>query len=283
MTRVETPGERAGTVRIITARRIISMGDGDRRTGRNALACRGEWIVAAGSLAELREEFPAAEILDFGDGTMVPGFNDAHQHPTISAEQSLQVPLTPQDVTSTDEVVAALRERAASTAPGEWIIGYGYDHFRSNAGVELTRDDLDAVSAEHPVLVVHVTLHGGVVNTRGLAAAGLTDDSEPPSGGELGRDAAGRLNGVLHDQALYDLAFPAFTRKQTVIGQPSLTDRIDALDAYIRGLHAAGITSAGDALVGPDGWDLLNTANEQGRLTLRVNALGAYEHFRHFR
>ncbi|MGH3451335.1 MAG: amidohydrolase, partial [Haloechinothrix sp.] len=266
-------------MQIITARRIISLGDDNPA----AFACRGEWIVASGDLAGLRKDFPDARVVDFGDATIVPGFNDAHQHPTICAEQSLQVPLSPQHIGSTADLVAALHERAARTRPGDWVVGSGYDHFRSNAGEELTRADLDDEFPDHPVLVVHVTLHAGVVNTRGLELACLTDDSSPPSGGELGRDPAGRLTGVLHDQALYDLAFPAFTRSPTVVPQPGTTELLAALEDYAGNLHAAGITSVGDALVGPEGWKLLRQADEQGRLTLRVNALAAYEHFDYFR
>lgn len=269
----------SGTERIVTARRIVSMGD----TPSQAFACRGEWIVATGDLDELRDHFPSAKVHDFGDATVVPGFNDAHQHPTICAEQALQVDLSPERVRSTADLTEALRQRAATVEPGEWVVGCGYDPFRSNAGQDLTRADLDRAVPDHPVLVVHVTLHAGVVNSRGLDLAGLGDGSTAPPGGELGRDPAGHLNGVLHDQALYDLAFPAFTRHQTVVPQPATADRLVAFEQFARRLHAAGITSVGDALVGPDSWGLLCRARETDRLTLRINALGAYEHFDHFR
>lgn len=266
-------------VRIITAGRIISMSAREPQ----AIATRGEWIVAAGGLDELRRDFPSAAVHDFGPATVVPGFNDAHQHPTICAEQSLQVDLSPQRIGSTGDLAAALRQRAARTPPGDWVVGCGYDHFRSNAGVELTRADLDRACPDHPVLVVHVTLHAGVVNTRALELAGLTDESAPPAGGELGRDAGGRLTGVLHDQALYDLAFPAFTRRRTIVPRPSTDDSAEAFRRYARKLHAAGITSVGDALVGPQGWELLRRVEQDDRLGLRVNALVAHEHFDHFR
>lgn len=269
----------AEPVRIFTARRIITMSTPEPQ----ALASRGEWIVATGGLEELRREFPSAHVCDFGQATVVPGFNDAHQHPTICAEQSLQVDLSPQRIGSTGDLIAALRQRASQTPPGQWVLGCGYDHFRSNAGVELTRAELDRACPDHPVLVVHVTLHAGVVNTRALELAGLTDDSDPPAGGELGRDASGGLTGVLHDQALYDLAFPAFTRRRTIVPQPSMDDRAEAFRRYAHALHAAGITSVGDALVGPQSWELLRRVERDGRLTLRVNALAAHEHFDHFR
>ncbi|WP_037357664.1 amidohydrolase [Amycolatopsis orientalis] len=267
------------SVQIVTARRIVTMAGAEPP----AFAMRGEWVVAHGSVADLRGQFPSAEVHDFGDATVVPGFNDAHQHPTVVAAQSLQVDLSPSRIRSTADLAAALRDRAAATPPGEWVIGCGYDSFRSNGGRELTRAELDEACPDHPVLVVHVTLHAGVLNSRGLALAGLSDASEPPPGGHLGRDAAGRLDGVIHDQALYDLAFPAFTPRPTIVRDPPTEVLAAAFARHAADLHAAGLTSVGDALVGPTEWQVLRHLADQNQLTLRVNALAAYDHFDYFR
>ena len=273
--------QQVGQEQIVTARRIATMSP-DAAGDPQAFATRGEWITASGTLDEMRAEFPNAPVRDFGGATIVPGFNDAHQHPTVCAEQSLQVDLSPSRIASTADLVAALRERAASTPAGQWIVGCGYDHFRSNGGVELTREPLDEALPDHPVLVVNVTLHAGVLNAKALELAGIDGTTEPPPGGEHGHDAAGRPNGVVHDQALYDLAFPAFTRRETVVPQPGPDELTDAFCAYARGLHRAGITSVGDALVGPQSWDLLRRVEAAGRLDLRVTALVAHEHFDRF-
>ncbi|WP_020658722.1 amidohydrolase [Amycolatopsis benzoatilytica] len=267
------------TAQIVTAGRIAAMAGAEPP----AFAIRGERVVAHGSVADLRREFRSAEVHDFGSATVVPGFNDAHQHATICAAQSLQVDLSPARIRSTADLETALRAQAAATPRGDWIIGCGYDPFRSNGGRDLTRAELDAACPDHPVLVVHVTLHAGAVNSAGLALAGFTDTSEPPPGGHLGRDAAGRLDGVVHDQALYDLAFPAFTPNPTVIAEPDTATLAAAFTRHARELHAAGITSIGEALVGPTEWRTLSHLCEQGQLTLRVNALAAYDHFDYFR
>ncbi|TWP35432.1 amidohydrolase [Leekyejoonella antrihumi] len=267
-----------GTERIVTARRIVTM----THQSPGAFVCRGEWIVATGTLAEVRERFPAAQVYDFGDCCITPGFNDAHQHPTICAEQSLQVDLSPAGAPDTEAVVAALRERAASVPTGQWIVGFGYDQFRSNGGRDLTRDELDAACPEHPVLVVHVTLHAGVVNSRGMQLAGWSSEDDARPGGQLGADESGRLTGVAHDQALYDLAFPAFTRADTIVPTPREEDLADAFCAFLRRLAAAGITSVTDALLGPPGWRLLSTLAHDGRLPIRVNGLAAYDHLDYF-
>lgn len=274
-----TEHHEAGPVRIITARRIISLTTEEPA----ALACRGEWVVATGPVAELRARFPGADVTDLGDVTIVPGFNDAHQHPTVCAEQSLYVDLSPDRACSLGDVTTALSARAARTPPGEWIVGSALDPARTLGGGELTRAELDAACLDHPVLVVNVTLHSGVLNSHGLRLAGLSDASEAPPGGELARDAAGHLTGVLYDQALYDVAFPAFTRRRTIVPVPGPAAMEDAFLEFAERLHAAGITSVGDAMVGPGAWELLRRLDNRDALPLRVNALVAYEHFEHFR
>lgn len=273
-------GEPEGrSVRIFTARRVVAMADRDPR----AFACLGEWIVGTGEVGELRGRFPGASVTDLGDAVVVPGFNDAHQHPTMTAEDLLHVDLSPAKVRSRTEIVGELRAQAAGTPAGGWVRGSRYDHTKSSAGAVITRADLDEVSSEHPVLVVHVAAHWGVVNSAGLRAAGLADDSEPPPGGELGRDAAGRLNGVLYEQALFDLAYPALARREPVAAPSTLEDRLRGLRQAQRMMHAAGITSAGDAMVGPADIELLQAAAERGELTLRVNMLLAHPHLDHLR
>lgn len=272
-------GRNSGEPSIVTAANIHTM------TGEpvRAFAYRGERILATGELAELRETFPDARVRDFGAATVVPGFNDAHQHPTICAEQTLQVDLSPERIHDTEDLIAALAERAARTPKGQWVVGAGYDHARSNGGVELTRAELDRACPEHPALVVAVTLHAGTVNSAGLRLAGLSRPEDAPPGGELGVDEYGELNGVMHDQVLYDLAFPAFTKRETIVPQPEPADLQQAFCDFAMRLHAAGITSVGDALVAPKSWELLDAVERSGRLSLRVNALASYDHFEYFR
>ena len=266
-------------VEIITASTIVTLADDHPQ----AFACRGEWIVGSGTVTELHDRFPDATVHDFGTATITPGFNDAHQHPTIAAEQSLQADLSPRLISDTGALQSALRVRAAETTAGEWIVGFGYDPFRSNGGVDLTCDDLDRVSRERPILVVHVSLHTGVLNTPGLQLAGLHAITDTPSGGELGAFADGRLNGVLHDQALYDVAFPAFSRSVPVVPPAAAHDLERSFRRFVARLSAAGITSVGDALIGPPWWQLLEKLDATEGLDIRINALAAYDHFDYFR
>jgi predicted amidohydrolase YtcJ len=144
----------------------------------------------------------------------------------------------------------------------------------------LTRWDLDAVTGDVPAIVFHVACHWAVVNSAALAAGGIAEESVPPSGGEYGRDAAGRLNGLLYERALMDFAYGQVNADGgTVVPASGAAERVAALGQVVRRWHAAGLTSVCDALVGPDDIRLLASAREQGLLTMRVGFLVAAEHY----
>jgi predicted amidohydrolase YtcJ len=114
-----------------------------------------------------------------------------------------------------------------------------------------------------------------------LRAAALDDDSADPQDGALGRDGSGRLNGVVYEQALFDIALPALARRPTVVPPSSLHQRLRSLQRVLRMFHSVGLTSACDALCGPDDVRLLMAARDAGTLTLRTGMLIAYPHYEH--
>jgi len=253
------------TTQIFTAHVVHAMTEQDTP----AFATLGEWIVATGTVAELRAGYPEAPVRDFGAGVLVPGFNDAHQHPSMMAEQLLNVDLSPEVVSSREQVLGALRERAARTPAGGWVVGCRYDHTKSTGGIPLAREELDAVSPDHPVFVWQIGMHWGVGDTAALRAAGYAEDSAAPEGGDLGRDDAGRLNGILYERATDPL-------RNGVIPAPPLDDVLAAFRRYMAMMHAAGITSVGDLFASAGGLRLMQESHARGELTLRVNLVLGY-------
>ncbi len=253
---------------IVTAEHIITMTDETPA----AFAVNDARIAAAGSVAELRERYPSAEVVDFGRAVVVPGFHDAHMHLGSSADQFLQVDLSYPGVQSLAELMRRIRNRAISTAPGQWIIGSRYDDGKMAEGRPLTRYDLDEVAPDHPVLVRQVAGHWGIVNSRALAQGNLDDTSQPPEGGVYGRDAAGRLNGVLYERALVDFA-------RRTVPATSIEDRLDGLQRANEMFAAAGLTSLCDAATGPDDITLFEEGRRRGRLNLRVSMLVRHDSY----
>jgi predicted amidohydrolase YtcJ len=267
--------------KIFSARNVITMAGGD---GVGAFAVIGERIVASGADHDLRTRFPGAERVDFADATIVPGFNDAHMHLAMTAEDLLHVDLFAKAVPSIAALKSRLRTEVERTPPGGWIRGSRYDDTKMAEGRVLTRGDLDEVSREIPILVVHIACHWGVVNSKALELAGIDERSPSPEGGKLGRDATGRLNGILYEQALFHMAYPVASSRGTSVAPAStFEERIEGLGRAVRMFHEAGLTSVGDAFAGPADLALFQEGRRRGILTLRVNMLLGYAHYDHVR
>ena len=247
-----------------------------------ALVCIGDRIIAVGNLSDLQSCYPTACHIPM-PGVIAPGFNDAHQHLTLSASQCLEVDLSDPELSSMEKVLAALRQRAATTKAGGWVLAVRYDHTRLDPASQLTRANLDQVARDMPVLAVHVSAHWGVANTAALERAGIGAASPDPPGGSLGRDADGQLNGIVYEQALFDFAYPALSKTETIVPLRSEDQRLEGLKEMQRRFITAGITSVGDAMVGPRELELLQIARRRDALILRVNALITYPHFSNMR
>ncbi|GAB3490502.1 amidohydrolase [Nocardiopsis coralliicola] len=240
-----------------------------------AFAVANGRILAAGDLAGLRAELPAARVVDFGPATVVPGFNDAHAHPGMCSTGSVYADLSPGAVASADDVRAVLAERARRTPPGAWVVGHDFDPRRTAGGVD--RELLDAAGGGRPVLVIHKSYHSATASSAALAAAGYTGGSPDPVGGTLVRDGAGRLTGLVHERAWFE-GFMGFGGRAKLVPDDTLDARIGALQEMLSGMNAAGITSVCDALTHPADWRMFAAARDRGALSARIGMLVWHDH-----
>ncbi|WP_242884337.1 amidohydrolase [Actinomadura litoris] len=265
-------------LRLVRASRVITMdGASDSRGGVDAFVTLGERVIAVGDVRDLRDRFPEAETVDLGGGVVVPGFNDAHAHPSLLADGGLYVDLAPTVARGAEDVRRALAERAERTPDGEWVVGHNFDVSRTEDGGAVDRALLDRVSARHPVLIIHYSYHGAVANSAALAAAGYDEHTPDPVGGELVRDG-GRLTGVVWERAWME-GFLGHGSRPPLVPAPTMEARARSLRRVIGEMNAAGITSVCDAMVHPHDWELYQTARDQGVLTARVGMLLWYEFF----
>ncbi len=265
------PAAAPGTWTLVVADRIHTFAGPPVK----ALVLLDDRVAAVGDPRELGDRFRPHRTVEV-DGVLVPGFDDAHAHPSMTAENLLHVNCSPEVATDEDVLVDLLRGEAAAVGDGQWVIGSRYDHTKTTGGRVVDREFLDRVVPDHPVLLTHVAAHWGVLNSAGLAAAGLTGDSADPPGGALGRNGSGELNGVVYEQALFDISYPSLARGRTAVPASTLADRLRGLARAQQMFHAAGITSMADALCGPDDVALLTEAARSGQLTLRVAMLVAF-------
>ncbi len=280
--RAEDNGESQSkhTTTIYRARSVITM----TQESPQAFVVLGGRVVASGKTEDLRARFVGADEVDFGDCVIAPGFNDAHMHLGMTAEDLLHLDLAHKTTPSLSAAKAKLRDQARLVAPGTWIRASRYDDAKMAERRVLDRWDLDEVSPEHPILVIHIAGHWGVVNSKALELGAIDERAEPPFGGKFGRDATGRLNGILYEQALFDFAYPSASKQgRTVAPTSSFEERLAGLSRAVQMFHGAGLTSIGDALVGPQELALFQEALRRGLLTLRVNMLLTHEHYDHVR
>src|SRR5258708_6174403 len=139
-----------------------------------AVAISGGRFVAVGSDVDVLNLATARTVkVDLGARTVVAGFIDAHSHPASAGYQHLKQVDCALD--SIPRIQEALRSRAAKTPPGDWVLGFKYDDTKTAEGRFLTREDLDAVSTTHPVLVGHRGGHTVYVNSMAFQKAGVTE------------------------------------------------------------------------------------------------------------
>ena len=237
----------------------------DRQPKAEAVAIAGGRFFAVGSNDDvLNLKSAATRRIDLEGKTVVPGFIDAHTHLGYSGLRHLT--RLDCDLRSIDAIKDAIRAYAQETPVGEWVAGFKYDDTKTAEGRALTRADLDEVAPEHPVFIEHRGGHTAYVNSLALERAGIGEDTPDPQGGHRGRDASGRLNGKLEENAAFTMSalLPAeFSREQAREG----VKLISAMMAR------SGVTSAHDALGAPDDLRAYQDSREAGELALRVYTL----------
>lgn len=233
-----------------------------------AFAIRGDRFVAVGSNRDIRNLASAdTRILDAAGATVVPGFIDAHSHPSGAGLNALRNVNT--NLGSVARIQEALRARAAETPPGEWIVGYMYDDTKQEEGRPLNRVDLDEVSTDHPIVVGHRGGHTGVYNSKAFELAGVTVNTPDPFGGHFYRDD-GELTGKVAERARAAFDIPGGSTRE---------EQAEGVAVICREMNAAGLTSVHQAGTGSDAFTAYQDAREAGDLSLRMNLFasgGAY-------
>lgn len=188
----------------------------DAQPTAEAIAVKDGRILAVGDLASVTAfQTTQTKVFDLSGRTLLPGFVDSHGHVVMGGIQALSANLlSPPDGEVTD--IASLqdslrtwaRKNAEVVKKSKMIIGFGYDNAQLAEVRHPTREDLDAVSTEYPIMIVHQSGHLGVANSKALEMAGISASSKNPDGGVIQRDANGEPNGVLEEYAFFTALAP---------------------------------------------------------------------------
>ena len=195
--------------RIWSGGTILTMNDKAMRA--EAVAEKGGRIIAVGTRAAvMKHKGPATEVIDLKGRTLLPGFFDAHGHVTLGGLQALSANLlAPPDgkVTDIPSLLQTLRDWIAANEAAvkkvNLIVGFGYDNSTLAEQRHPTRDDLDAVSRDVPILLVHQSSHLAALNSKALEVVGMTAATPDPAGGVIRRKTGSQEpDGVLEETAM---------------------------------------------------------------------------------
>ena len=242
------------------------------RPAAEAVAIAGGRIVAVGDAAEIMaRKGPATKVTDLAGRTLVPGFIDGHSHFMSLVDVQTQAlcaspPAGP--CRSVADVVAALERvrQRRKLGPGKFLMGYGYDPDLLAEKRPPSKQELDAAFPDNPVILVHVSGHGAMLNSKALAAYGVTAATPTPSGGVIGREPGSNQP----DGLLFETAFlPIFSK----IPGPDDDETLELLEAGQELYLRAGITTAQEGATMKHQLDLLRILAGRGGLKLDLVAL----------
>ena len=240
---------------------------------KEAFIVEGDRFTAAGTDADmlaLRRE--GDEIIPLEGLFVCAGFNDSHMHLLNYGNTMEQCDLTGEATVSLAALQQAMRDFAAVRKPqgDDWLLGRGWnqDYFSPATDIPV-RQDLDAVTSEHPVCITRCCGHCLVVNSRALELLGIDETTPVPEGGAIDRDAQGRLTGVFRDTAMVLV--------QSRLPRPAKDDLKRMLRNACAALNSVGVTScqtddfcAFENITWQEVMEAFREVESEGSLTVRV-------------
>jgi len=228
-----------------------------------AVVTQGGEILFVGTTRQAMEyRGESSRVIDLAGATVIPGLVDSHTHVFGLGAVLDQVNLF--DVSTEEEAVALIVERAKTVPEGEWIVGRGWDE---GAWANRYPDKVLLTEAvpDHPVFMD--SLHGfaGWGNQMALDEAGITAETEVPIGGEMRLGADGEPNGLFLNRGvqLLSSAIPEASR-ETLTNQLLLGLNQMAMDGYTT-IHDAGLDT--------QAMSILEELEATDRLPIRVYAM----------
>lgn len=212
----------------------------DRFTIAEALAIRGDRIVAAGTRADIDKlKGAATQVIDLAGRTVIPGLIDNHAHYMRAAEY------WPQEVRLDGVLERAgalelIAQKAKAARRGEWVLvlgGWSEEQFKDDTR-PFTRQELDAAAPDNPVLLQLIYFRM-FANSRGLEKLGIGPATADMPGGKIERDPAGQLTGVLNGAGAVRFALAK-------LGEVGKAEMVENARALMRDLNRVGITAYQD-------------------------------------
>jgi predicted amidohydrolase YtcJ len=172
----------------------------DKQPRAEAVAIRGDKIAFVGRNADAnRLVGPNTKVIDLRGAAVFPGFTDAHMH--LSGVGDREMTLNLEGTTSLEDFLARVKARVDQSRPAQWVTGRGWIETFWKPPVFPTRQDLDRISPNNPVVLTRADGHASIANSAALRLANVTRTTVAPSGGAINKDSDGEPTGMLIDRA----------------------------------------------------------------------------------
>ena len=236
------------------------------RKPEQAVAVRDGRFVFVGSDRGVRPFIgQRTHIHDLQGRMLMPGLIDGHLHALAGGTQLHQCNLNYRSLT-VQELLAAMQkclDATQSQEPDGWLeVSNWFQQAMRPAGVIVVAADLDTLQTRRPIVVNTSFGHTLLLNRRAIASAGITEKTADPPGGAVGRDANGKPNGLLEDDAR-DLIAP-------LLRKPTPADDIAALELALASFAKQGITTLVDADSSAETIAAFDAVWRAGHLTARA-------------
>ncbi len=245
----------------------------DAQPNAEAVAIKDGKILMVGSAAEVEKAHKGTttQMIDLAGKSLLPGFIDAHSHFMFALDMPTQAnvsgpPVGP--VKSIPDIIAALKEtqQRLKIAKGEWIVGWGYDGNGLAEGREATRDDLDPAFPDNPVMLIHVSAHGAVLNSAAFKKFNITAKTPTPPGGVILRKPGSKEPAGLLMETAYLPVFAAMPK-------PTEAETLDHFDGAQQIYASNGYTTMQEGATHAHDVELLKKAASEKRLYLDLVSL----------
>ncbi|MGE8560788.1 MAG: amidohydrolase [Acinetobacter sp.] len=265
----QSVNEKGSNTLLIYGGPILTM-QGMQPTYVEALLIQAGHIEFSGKLEQARTISPQAQQLNLQQHTVIPGIIDAHSHVnSVGLQQTVANLYSPPDGTVTDinSLIIAMQTWQKKNpefiqATSGWIMGNGYDDAQLTEKRHPTATELDRISKDHPVLILHQSGHLASVNHKALEILKINAKTPNPSGGVIRRiNHSKEPNGVLEESAVFSAMMQAFKNvPPDVMEKMALT----AIQAYVEN----GYTTVQEGRADAGTSELWRNLAKQGKLPI---------------
>ena len=242
--------------------KIITVDESDSIA--QAVAVKGEKIIAVGTTEKIKKMTGRnTQIVDLRGLTVTPGLIDAHCHFESGGAGMLYI----LDVgfpaaRKMADVVQKVKAKIEASKPGEWVFGRGWDEGKLEELRYIYASDIDPVSPQNPVFLMHTMGHYAVANSLALKLANISKNTPDPSGGTIDRHPDGTPTGVLKEAAMGLV--------MRLIPETKPEQMREGIRELAKEFNKEGMTAAKEPGVGFSTWKAYQDVLAEDKLTVRM-------------